>query len=378
MKNKKRTIIVISNPFGFGPTGKALAIMHQLQTSLSTTVEVVYATGDKCHEPLSERLRNKIKIEKINERDPNEISRILGKYNKPLVIVCLNRVAINTAKDLGVDAFFVDSLTWLWKEIPKDYLRADIYYAYDIFDAKEKVEGVENAKLIPPALGKLPKPQINKKDLILIHIGGFTNPLIPGFSREYLIMLANAINNFVDKKKSTKIIVTGGTEPLVFLKSYIKKGDNVLINTLPREKFLSILNKSSLFVTTSGLMATLEAFALKTFTVFLPPINLSQWKQLNLFAKTGSAPLRIEWEHYCSINWNFDLLDEREAIPKFIELAKFVFANKRAEFEEHVTEIFLTVNKNIVSQSKFIQKVGTNGAKVIAEDVKLFLKNRYS
>lgn len=378
MKNKKRTVIVFSNPFGFGPTSSALAIMSQLQASLSCAAEIVYAASDKCLEPLSEELRNKIKIEKVDERDSKEISRILDKYDNPLVIVCLNRVAVNTAKDLNLNVMFVDSLTWLWKEIPRDYLRADIYYAYNIFDAKEKIKGIKNAKLIPPALGGLLKHKKIKKDLILIHIGGFTNPLFPGFSKKYLIMLANAVNNFVNKGLSAKVIVTGGLEPLKFLKRFIKKDKNIYIHTLPREKFLSVLNESSLFVTTPGLTAVLEAFTLKTFTAFLPPTNLSQWKQLRLLAEAESAPQKMEWESYCSIDWNFDLLSERQAIPKFTELADFVFNNSklRAKFEKDITEILLTTEKPIISQSKFIQKVGKNGAEIIAKDVRWFLENR--
>lgn len=377
MINKKQ-IIVISNPFGFGPTGSAIAIIEQLMASLSGEIELIYAASDKCLEPLSETLRNKIKIVRINERDSDEISMILNMYNRPLVIVCLNRIAINTAKDLKLDAFFVDSLTWLWREIPKDYLRANIYYAYDIFDARVKVKDIRNAKLVSPALGKLPRPQKNKKNLILINIGGFTNPLIEGFSKKYLLMLANSIGSFTDKKRFVKIVITGGSEPLSFLKGCIKKSENIVIKTLSRQDFLLNLNESNLFVTTPGLMATLEAFALKTFTAFLPPINLSQWKQLKLLAKAGSTPQKMEWENYCSIDWNFDLLDEKEAIPKFTKLANMVYYNNllRSKFERDIIETLLLDEKFISSQSKFIQKVGTNGAEIIARDVRLFLRNR--
>jgi len=377
MVNRKR-VIIISNPFGFGPTGGALAIMSQLVDSLDKNMQVIYGASNKCLEPLSESLRKKIKIEKIDERNPKELAVLFNKYDNPLVIICLNRVAINTAKGLGLDALFVDSLTWLWKKIPEDYLKANIYYAYNIFNAKEKLKGIKHSKLIPPALGKLPTPKKNKKDLILIHIGGFTNPLVPGFSKNYLIMLANAINMFTNVNRLTKIVIAGGSEPLRFLKSHINENKRTILSTLSRRDFLLTVNNTRHFFTTPGLNATLEAFTLKAPTSFLPPINLSQWKQLKLFFENKAASSKIEWENYCAFEWNFDLLTEKEAIPRFSELVDNVYNNNRlkSKFENDINQILLSKKGFDNSQSKFIQKVGANGAEIIAKDLQFFLENK--
>jgi len=381
MENKK-LIVIISNPFGFGPISIALAVIEQLVNFLSNKVDIIYAASDKCLEPLDEELREKIKVVKINERDSKDIKMVLANYNNPLVIVCLNRIAINTAKDLRHTAFFIDPLTWLWQEIPKDYLKANIYYAWDIFNAREKVKNIKNAKLISPTLGKLPKARVHKKNLIMIYIGGFTNPLVPGFSKNYLIMLSNAINNFIDRMRFLKMIVTGGSEPLSFLKKHVKQRKNIIITTFSRKDFISTLNKSNLFVTTPGLTATLEAFTLKTPISFLPPTNLSQWRQLRLFTNKKLVYKKIEWENYCLIDWNFNLLTEKEAIYKFNELADVIYNDNilRKKFEKNIVEILLEgkteSKKNIAQQNEFIQKIGTNGERIVAKDIDIYLRNR--
>lgn len=372
----KRTIIVISNPFGFGPVGKAMAIMDEITSSLKDEVEVIYGASDKCLGPLSKSLRSKVKIEKTDERNPKQLALLFRKYDNPLIIVCLNRIAINTAKKMNLRAFFIDSLAWLWKEIPRDYLKADIYYAYDLFDAKKKIKGIKNAKLIPPALGRLPPPRKNKNGPLLIQVGGLTNPLVPDFSRSYILMLASALNKFTEDHHPSKIIIAGNNQPLDFLKQHLIDKDIFAIATLSRQDFLSAINNSKHFVTTPGITAALEAFALRTPTSFLPPVNLSQWKQLRLLAADKAAPSRIEWENYYHFDSNLELLDERGAIPALTTAADFVWSNNqlRSRIENDIVGMLQSNQKEHISQCSFVQRIKTSGAKSIADDLLAFLK----
>lgn len=366
--DKQQTVIFISNPFGYGPTGEAIALMEELLKVYFG--KVVYGASKKCLEILPEQLKSKIDIEVVNERNENSLSRFYKKYQDPLVVVYLNKIAINTAKNLHLKVLFVDSLSWMWKKIPKDYLKADIYYGWNIFEDEEKIKGISNLKLIPPALGNLPKPTYQKTNRTLIHIGGFINPLVRGYSKNYLHMLAQALNIARQKLgKSTKMIITGGEEALIFIKELLT--DNLIVKTLERDKFLNTLSTSRHFVTTPGLTASLEAFVLKTPVSFLLPTNLSQWKQLRLFIKAGVAPNRLEWEDYVNYNWNFDTLDEKEAILRFFELNDMMY-NKDAKKEVIVTDMVKMITNQPARQTyqyQFIKKVGINGSEEIVRDI---------
>lgn len=369
---KHDAIIVVSNPFGFGPTGKAVAILEQLSNLYSG--EVIYAASGMCLEPLNTELKKKITIQRVNERDEKDLSKVFGRYKNPLVVVCLNRVAVHTAKDMALDVFFVDSLTWLWKEIPKEYLRANRYYSYDIFGASKKVAGIKNAKLIPPALGKLPKANRTKEDLILLHIGGFTNPLVLGFSKEYLLMLAQALNNSVKKNQHTKIIVAGGSEALDFMKHHLDA--KVKAQALPRNKFLNYLNQAKSFVTTPGMTAVLEALSLKTPIAFLPPTNLSQLQQQKLFIGNKSVGKSLRWDDYVSHLPLLEELSEKEAIVKLWELCRYIYNDKKLKknFVKDIQSLIEFTYPLFSEQNNFTKYGNKDGAEIIVKDILNYIR----
>lgn len=362
------TVIFISNPFGFGPTGKTVALMEELRSKWKG--RIVYGASPMCQETIPEHLRKDIIVEPINERAADSLKKIFNKYPQPFVVCTLNKLAINTAKNLGLPAFFIDSLGWLWKEIPAEYLLADTYYCFNIFGMKNKVPPRENIKLIAPIFGTLPTYRTSKEPYLLVHIGGFKNPFEDKMSFAYLDLILESLHR---NKSAKEIIVTGGSEAIWFMKTSCHKKD-IHFLTLSRNNFLKYLNSASRFVTTSGLTATLEAFALRTPTVFLPPTNLSQWKILKLLASQGCAESKFEWDDLLGHPTNFDNLTEQEAVPEFHSLAQQVYNNPalRSTFVKKFNEITSsTVSRS--GQTNFILQSGTNGSTIIVEDLLLHL-----
>ncbi|MDD4937400.1 MAG: hypothetical protein PHX34_00050 [Candidatus Shapirobacteria bacterium] len=364
---KNKTVIFVSNPFGLGPTGKTVALIEELYSLWKG--KIVYAASSMCQETIPEHIKNKIIIENIDERNEEELRSVFNKYQNPLVICTLNRLAIKTAKSLGLKAFFIDSLAWLWKEIPEEYLMADTYYCFNIFDIKNKLPKRDNIKVISPVFGILPKFKTVKKPFTLIHIGGFKNPFQDKMSFAYLNLL---IDTLLDFKPIEEIEVVGGGDAVNYIKSKIKN-EKFIFNTLGRDEFLHHLNDSSHFITTSGLTATLEAFALRTPTSFIPPTNLSQYQILRLLDKADCAESKIEWKDVLNYDVDFENLSEKEAIPKFHQVAQDCYDNP--EFHQN----FIKNLKNILSlipsnekQTKFIKSAGTNGSEIILQDI---LKN---
>ena len=364
-----KTVIFFSNPFGFGPTGKTVALIEELLKHWNGCI--VYAASSMCLEPLSNDIKSKIIIESINERDPEQIREVLLKYNNPLVICTLNRAAIKTAKSLSLTAIFVDSLAWLWKEIPEEYLLADTYYCFDIFGVSSKLPANKNIRTIPPIFGELPEVRANKKNNVLLHIGGFKNPFQDSMSFSYLNLLTKGLNESTTNKE---IIVTGGSEAIEYLAKNVHR-DNILFRTLDRGSFLDELSSTNHFVTTSGLTATLESFALYTPTSFIPPTNLSQWHILKLLVKQGVINSYIEWEDLIASTTDLSLLDEKTAMPIFSQLAKSV--SESEDVLKHFLSQFDSLLNNVPSianQNTFIEKLGTNGSEIVISELLPYLQ----
>jgi len=357
-------VIFISNPFGFGPTGKTVALIEELYKAWPG--QIVYAASPMCLETLPEYIKDKIQIENINERNEESLRSVYKKYDNPQIVCTLNRLAIKTAKSMGLKAVFVDSLAWMWKEIPPEYLMADTYYCFNLFGLKNRIPKKDNIKVISPVFGILPTIQTAKRPFVLFHIGGFKNPFQDKMSFSYLNLL---VDSFCSFENDTKIIVTGGKDAVTYMDSQITK-KNFRFCTLGRNDFLEYLSKTSHFVTTSGLTATLEAFALHAPTSFIPPTNLSQLNILKLMSDRGCADSKMEWSSITGSEMNMDGLSEIEAVPLFNQVAKDTFKNKTSHnrFIADLNSLMATI-PDYVKQTKFIKDAGTNGSETIVTDL---------
>ncbi len=363
-----KTVIFVSNPFGFGPTGKTVALIEELCHSWSG--KIVYAASPMCQETLPEFLKSKIIVETIDERDEASLLNIFKKYDRPFIVCTLNRLAIKSAKTLGLRAFFIDSLAWMWKEIPEEYLLADTYYCFNLFGIKDRLPHKNNIKVISPIFGDLPVPLSQKKDLILFHIGGFKNPFQDQMSLSYLNLLVEALL-LSDFKDHT--IITGGHDAIEYMKLKVNKS-NLEFRTLERNEFLKKLNEAKHFITTSGLTATLESFALHTPTSFIPPTNLSQWKILKLLIKAGCANSKIEWHDFMDNEIDFTDFTEKDAIPQFHQLAKDAYT--QSQFHRKFCQLLLNLinsKPSTTNPTKLISAAGTNGSQTIIKDLLPYL-----
>jgi hypothetical protein len=293
-------------------------------------------------------------------------------FSSFIFVVCtLNRLAIKTAKSLGLEAFFVDSLAWMWKEIPEEYLMADTYYCFDLFDIKSKLPPRNNIKVISPIFGNLPKTRATKDSFFLFHIGGFKNPFQDKLSFAYLNLLVEAFNLF---DSSAPVVITGGKDAVSYMKGMLDR-QNYDFCTLGRNDFLEQLSRTSHFITTSGLTATLEAFALQAPTSFIPPTNLSQWKILKLMSKQGCADSRVEWKDVLGDEIDLTDFSEKDAMPHFHKMAEETYkeAGYRGRFVNGVKAIMSKV-PDITSLSQLINRAGTNGSQIIIDDLMVKLE----
>jgi hypothetical protein len=363
------TVIFVSNPFGFGPSGKTLALIDELRNSWSG--KIVYAASPMCQETLSTSLKNNIIVETIDERDETSLVTIFEKYKKPLIVCTLNRLAIKSAKNLGLKAFFIDSLAWMWKEIPEEYLLADTYYCFNLFGLKNRLPIKRNIKVISPVFGDLPEINNRKEDLVLFHIGGFKNPFQDKMSLAYLNLLVEALS-ISDFKR--KIIITGGKDAIDYMRTKINN-PFFKCQTLDRKEFLNKLNSASHFITTSGLTATLESFALHTPTSFIPPTNLSQWKILKLLIQDTCADSKIEWGDILKKETDFTDFTEKDAVPIFHQLAKTVYTNSKYRQKFcHLLINLIKSNPSTINPTRLITTAGTDGSKTIIADILSCLK----
>lgn len=368
MKNIRKEIIFISNPFGYGPTGKLLSVMYKAMNTWDCDFYVV--GNDLCTEIVNKS--EKFKIIKLDQRNVDELKKCLKNFKNPFIISSLNQFALMVANDLKIPNSFIDGLVWLWDKIPDlEYSLADHYFALKFPGTEKKIIGYKKIDLVSYITP--PKEDSKKCETFktLLHIGGAKNPYT-GLQIIYLDLLAAMINNV---NFDENVLLTGGKDAIEYLKIKINN-KNVQLKSLAKEEFNWILQNAEHFITTPGLTACMESFNYKIPTSFLLPWNLSQWKILKIFQDNGISQSSITWEKLFNKNFeNILNLDEQNAMPKINETIETAMKDNSL-LSSLIKNLQYTLSNipEINRQNKFIKYTGHNGAEEIINKLTKYWK----
>lgn len=359
----KKTIVVFSNPFGYGPTGNAIPIIRSLLKKINY-VDIIFAGSGLCMEIISE-----VPIKKVylDERNENQIKDYLCSLDNPFVIGSQNRFCIRAAKKLNIPCSFVDVLAWFWNKIPEDHLLADEIFWIRFPNIKDKMtEGYNNIHLVSSIISTLP-PAISKKKRLMIHIGGAKYPLSNEIPYSYLNLIAKGSNALKISENFDHIIFAGGSEAVNYLKQKIVN-KKLLLVSLAKEKFIQKLSQSAHMMTIAGVSSTLESFSLNVPTSFLLPLNLSQIALLNVLLKNKCAPNYLQWDNYVEVNKNLMDMTEKDAIVEINKYATIV--NNDDKLSKKFIDDFANMAELIPNNSKqvkLIEYIGDSGADEIVD-----------
>lgn len=353
----RKTIVLFSNPFGYGPTGKAIAIANALRNR--GVADLIFASGNF----VAEIVPSGIRQVHVNERDIEDVKKLLSSIENPIIVSSQNRFAIKAGKELGVPTVFLDGLAWLWKEIPADHLIADDIFWMKYPGIEKRIPSIRKDTRIVEAIVDA-SPNVERGEQILIHIGGCENPLVSEFPSAYLditLKLAQSLPT------SQKLVITGGKSAIEYLLQK-KTGANISCVNLLHDEFIEELSRSSLFLTTAGQTATLEAFSIGVPTQFLLPMNSSQRGLTEKLKNLGIILKCLDWKEYVEMKIDLENADEKAAIQIFQQSAKDLLQD--AESLARLSRDFKTMvfsSKDTVRQNAFIRSFGIRGAEQIAD-----------
>lgn len=351
----KKNIVIFSNPFGYGPTGKAIAIAEAFRTK--NVANIIFAGSSFVREIVP----GGIECLSVNERDDHEISEVLKKIENPYVVSSQNRFSVRGAKVLGLPTAFLDGLAWFWKEIPADHLVADEIFWMRYPHIQNKIpSGTKNIHLVGAVIDS--KEKDPNASQTLIHLGGCKNPFVETLPKMYLDILAEALSAL---NPSENIKIVGGAEAVGYLR---KLGVPFKVVSLKHDDFIHELSNTLHFITTAGQTATLEAFALGIPVSFLLPMNLSQLALTEVLSECNASDSQLEWSSYVEGANDLSSLTEREAIAKLSEYAGILKDDdkKRRAYQEDFLSM-LERRPDNRGQQNFIKSVGVNGKEEIVD-----------
>ena len=352
-----KTILIFSNPFGFGPSGKALSIAQEINSH--NKKDCLYVCGG--HQ-LKAIVGDSFKFIDLDERSEKDILKKISKISgEKYIISSQNRFAIKVAKENNIPCAFLDGLSWFWKKIPDDHYLADIIFWINYPSIKNKIpkDFKEKIYIVPGiTLDKNDGNKISKRDGIIFYIGGCKNPLTD-LPKNYLYLIDKLFESFF---ASNGIKVEIASDPVSL--DYFKKNKSSIskiIKVYKHKEFINQLASCSKFITNGGQTAIMESFNLKTPTDFFLPINLSQLALINKISKSN----KISWDRYVTIPKNINNFSEKEAIIFFDKKAKLIINNKSLFAKLFKDFSLMILNNKFGKKCGLLTKIKTGGDKKI-------------
>ncbi len=354
-----KTILIFSNPFGYGPAGKALSIANYIIHS-NPSINVYVCGGDQL-QSINDR---NIPFISVDERDEEKIVKLLKKIKgEKYIISSQNRFAIKAANKCSIPCVFLDGLAWFWKKIPADHLTASIIFWINYPKIKSRIPKKHQQRIhLIEGISEIqiPNQLITKNSKILFYIGGCKNPLT-NLPVNYLNLI-NLLIMSLSNKKGIEIVCDRSS------REYLRKNKLPLFKlskTYSHAKFIKKLSQNRCVITNGGQTVLQESSIHTTPIKFFLPINLSQ---LTLIRKVtrGNHTMSLNWEMYFGKKVNFSKLSEKEAINFFDNLSKSIIEDKdkltklKKDFKNLLNSDGILMNEN-----KYFSKIGSTGSSQI-------------
>jgi hypothetical protein len=271
-------ILIEAEAFCFGPSAIAASIVGDL-TSRGFSVD--YVINDSKVLVSDRLLVNKfIAVQ-------NLATNMLQNYN--YVVVVMDWEFAKTCVEAGCKVIFVDALAWFWKDIDPVVNKFEAYLAINFIGVQEVVSKIENPNSF--VIGQCIKPtnKVAKSDAGIFSLGGVTNPLLANDSASiYAGIMVDSIT-----RTKQRVLICGN------------RSLDLRLRTESKNVFDSSLRSAKFFVGTSGLGHITECISYSKPALFLPPVNDSQHRQLQLLSHRSSNWNQISWEDLgYSIDWS--------------------------------------------------------------------------
>lgn len=365
MKNTKLKILIVSNPFGYGPTGQAIKLIAELKKIFiekQIKFKIIFAGSKLCLE-IIENLKG-ITLMEVDERNVTSLTKLINDIKDvSLCIGVQNRFIPSASIDLGIKCYFIDGLAWFWNPYPKKFLIADRILWTDFPNFNKKIDD-RRVSIIGELSSKVARNITPRKEFFLLCLGGQENPLRKGLQENYLKLTHKVISD-LSKIINKEIIVTLGKKACKYISELPNQNGMVKYKSLNHSDNLKLFSSCKKFISIGGQSSTFEALNSKVPIIYYLPSNLSQVEFIRKINIT-----KMNWSNFMNINKSFYKLDEKKAIDEIEKYSKNLLCDEKKQ-QKIVDHIVQQINGNIdVETQKIYRGVKRDGYK----DVYNFIK----
>jgi nucleoside 2-deoxyribosyltransferase len=355
-----RSLAFVATAFGFGPGSKAATIAHAIRESDPNAQ--LHFFGKGIDSDLAEASGAFDCIIQADTDDRGEISSLLrhfSDYDGVVSVLNFHLPAVWT--DAAPPLYLVDSLAWMWPELPADIDRADRYFVQDFMVSPERVQQWRtrtNLELVAPIdsshvwAGSGPALAPSREDRLLVNLSGCHSPIASDdhFDR-YATTMTDAIAHHADGLFED-IAISCNARLANRLRERIPRNSRIDIAHYPPREFLQLLARSRSVLSVPGITTTVEAIRLRAPIHFLLPQNYSQALisesyRLKLGDRATMALSRFGAEHAVAPG-----LPEADGMRQTVRSVKSIFDGQSILLGEALSEMLSDPSDDVVDVLK--------------------------
>jgi hypothetical protein len=278
------------------------------------------------------------------------------------------------ALELYIPLYVADSLFWMRESVPECFRAARCYWVQNFLGVSSKVAHERRGPVVTGPIvreGRPSPPPVTKT--LVVNLGGYES-IYTDYSRDltYAEFVCQGLSESgLLETFPGDAVVMGGERCINALRERFR-GCGAEFISVAHEDAVSLMAHSSLFLTSPGMTAAMEGMHSGVPVFFLPPQNFSQWLILKEFRDVGLAPCSFHWEDNLE-RTSFQRRMPWEDRAKLVRNTIHSLAGEeqcRISFREKLAACVQFESGGVVeSQRLWFNSLGTNGARVIAEEL---------
>lgn len=316
-------ILACAAPFGFGPAAKLLTVTRRLADRHDVTFAGSGVAAQLAGHETFFRAMADVDWETAAGR--RSLREMAAEHD--LVLSAGEPVALEAAASAGVPAAYVDSLLWMWDELPPSAEGVGLYVAqrYPGVESSRHLERIRNLRLVGPIVDHPERSPQRERGFLLVNLAGLESPFYKfGRNLDYPDVVLDAIERATYQPRWQKVVVTGNRAVLEDWASRRGLGSAIQYVHLPHREFISTLAAAEMLITSPGLTATYEALAHFVPVRFLPPQNYSQALMIETSRRLDMADISLTWSDIYPELQVTSGLPEAEGVRRVVEAIRTV------------------------------------------------------
>lgn len=286
-------IAVCAVDFGWGSSGKLDAIAGALAAGGPLPRIIVLGSS------LGRSVLGDVAAEAWYEHWPQnrgQLQELLARHGVGAALVVLDPEAASRIEDAGTPCVYVDSLPYLWTDADPLPTTVSAYCAQLSLSGAgtpTTLQDVENLTWVGPIV-RVSEFQPRDAATAVLNVGGLHSPGYPSGNSAYLRLVLPAAVHALRRAGFAEIHVCGNVEE-ADVGEILGAGAVTSVGAHSHARFLELVNRAGVLVTSPGLTTLLEAMHVQTPTVCLPPQNVSQLLNAEQFAAVAGRSACVGW-----------------------------------------------------------------------------------